>query len=123
MRKYLGLVLCIAFLALGAVVSIKDKDKTSKDITLKFELQKTTWNGDDIYIWGKVKNKGSKTYDAVTVTFTAYKGSKFIGRENWRIEPSTLKKSQIGYIDKKYVKCEKRKPTRIEYKVMGTVVK
>ena len=114
------LILGIAFLSLGAIISIKDKDTTSKDIPLKFKLQKTLWDGEDVYIWGKVKNKGTKTYKFITVTFTAYKGSKFVGRDNWCINPGTLKKGNVGYINKKFVNCEKRKPTRIEYKVMGT---
>ena len=120
MRKYMiGLILCIAILSLGAVVSIKDKDKTSKDIPLKFELQKTTWDGDDINIWGKVKNTGSKPYKYVQVVLSAYKGSKFIGRNIWCVTPRTLKKGNVGYLDKVHVYCEKRKPTRIEYKVLG----
>jgi hypothetical protein len=65
-----------------------------------------------------VENTTQNTYDNVKVIFTV-KGSsgKFIGRKVWDADPSKIEPGQIGFIDGKYVRCERKKPYYLEYNV------
>lgn len=102
------------------VILIKSKEKTSNEIPLEFILEKTKWDGKDIWIWGAIENSTSKTYEKVKVRFTAKgRAGKFIGRKVWDTDPATIKPGQIGYIDEQYVRCERKKPYYLEYNVSG----
>jgi hypothetical protein len=105
------------------VIVVESKDVTSKDIPLKFELQKTTWDGGQgmIRIWGKVSNDSKTPYEFVQLSFTAYdKDGKFIGRKQWVCNPANVGTRQVGYIDDDFIETEGRKPFKIEFKVLGT---
>jgi hypothetical protein len=120
---------CTAVLALALLVTtviavaekiivLKSEKKTSNDIPLEFILEKTKWDGTDIWIWGSVENTASNTFENVKVIFTV-KGSagKFIGRKSWDTDPPRIKPGQIGFIDERFVRCERKKPSYIEYNV------
>ena len=100
------------------IIVIKSEKKTSNDIPLEFILEKTKWDGKDIWIWGAVENSTSKTYENVKVIFTLKgRAGKFIGRKSWNTDPPKIKPGQIGYIEEQYVRCERRKPYYLEYNV------
>ena len=104
----------------GEVIATKNKDVTSKDVPLKFVLEKTVWDGEDINIWGTVTNKEKTTYRNVSVIFTVKDADgKFIGRKGWFVEPDTVGPNQVGYIEKKFVSCEQQKPATVEFSVVG----
>lgn len=117
------LVCALGVVCLGAeVISTKSKDSTSKDIPLTFTMEKTTWDGKDINIWGKVRNSGTATYKHVKIVLTAKdERGEFLGRNSWTTEPDELGPGQVGLIDSKFVECEKRKPAQIEFQVIGDV--
>jgi hypothetical protein len=65
-----------------------------------------------------VENTTQNTYGNVKVIFTVKVSSgKFIGRKVWDADPSKIKPGQIGFIDGKYVRCERKKPFYLEYNV------
>jgi len=124
MRKILiavlGAILLTSGVFAGQLLVTKSKDVTSKDIPLKFTLEKTTWDGDDVKLWGTVKNTGNVKYTSVRVIFTARDAKgKFIGRNSWYIDPTDIGPGQVGYIEDKFVQCEGRRPTSVEFSVIG----
>jgi hypothetical protein len=125
MRKTLVTTVVVAVVMTGVVlagelITTQSKDVTSKDVPLKFVLEKTTWDGTDINIWGTVKNTEKTKYRYVKVIFTAKDADgKFIGRQSWYTEPLEIGEGQVGYIEDKHIRCEKRKPSQIEYSVIG----
>ena len=109
-------LVCVA----GELIVVKSKNTTSEDIPLQFKLEKTKWDGDKIKIWGTVKNTGKIRYEYVKVIFTVRDSKgKFIGRNSWYAEPNTIGLGQVGYIEDDFVECEGRKPSKIEYSVVG----
>jgi hypothetical protein len=124
MTKVLYAIIVVVFpinaVNAAELITTQSADVTSKDLPLKFVLEKTTWDRDDILIWGTVKNTGSAKYRIVKVIFTVRtpKG-EFIGRKTWHVEPNEVGPRQVGYIEKKFVECEGRKPSKIEYSVIG----
>ena len=124
MRKVLVKAISIVLVANAAIaaqlITTKSKDATSKDIPLQFKLEKTTWERDNIYIWGTVKNTGQVKYRYVEVVVTAKDArGKFIGRRSWFVEPDDIGPGQVGYTEKQHVECEGRKPALLEYSVLG----
>jgi hypothetical protein len=102
------------------LILVKSKEKTSNEIPLEFILQKTRWDGKDIWIWGAVENSTSKTYENVKVRFAAKgRAGKLFGRKAWDTDPTAIKPGQTGYIDEQYVRCEHKIPYSLEYKVTG----
>ena len=107
----------------GELFATRSKDMTSKDISLKFVLEKTTWDEEDVLIWGTVENTGTAKYRAVQVVFTVRDArGKFIGRHTWYVEPDEIGPEQVGYIEQKHVYCEGRKPSQIEFSVIGMMM-
>ena len=81
MRRTLLTIAVLAVALSGAALAAESKDETSKDIPLAFVLEKTNWDGDDINIWGTVKNTGKDKYKNVKVVFTVRSADgAFIGR-------------------------------------------
>lgn len=117
----LGASCCFPFGAVAAeVVVVESKDQTSKDLKLKFELEKTTWDDETLNIWGTVENTGKVKYKYVQVIFTCKdKNKKFLGRNTWFVEPEDIGKGEVGYIEEKFVETEGRKPAILEWKVIG----
>lgn len=117
---------CAAGLAnAGDVVVVESKDHTSKDIGLKFELEKTTWDTDikTLKLWGTVENTGEVKYRSVQVIFTARdKNKEFLGRNSWFVAPDNIGHEEVGYIDDKFIETEGRKPAIVEFKVVGEKV-
>jgi hypothetical protein len=112
------LVACAAIAAQPIIT--KSKDVTSKDIPLTFKLEKTTWDGSDIRVWGTVKNPSKTKYTSVQVIFTAKDGNgNFIGRHTWFTDPSEIAEGQVGYIEGDFVDCDGKQPTVLEYSVIG----
>jgi len=107
--------------ALAAEIIITESaDVTSKDLPLKFTLEKTTWRRDHIYIFGTVKNTGTTKYRYVQVIFTVKDAEgKFIGRRTVFVSPFDIGPGQVGYIEGSFVECEGRKPSKVEYSVIG----
>ncbi|MGK0291448.1 MAG: hypothetical protein ACI86H_002916 [bacterium] len=102
----------------GELIVIKSKNKTSTDISLEFVMEKTRWDGEDINVWGTVKNTGTKTYKMVRVMFTARdKNGRFIGRNDRFTDPKTIGPGQVGYIVNKHIECDRRRPKILEFKV------
>ena len=112
------LLLTVVSAIAAQIIVTKSEKKTSKDIPLEFILEKTKWDGKDIWIWGVVENTTQNTYEQVKVIFTV-KGSsgKFIERKVYDTDPPKIKPGQIGYIDEQYVRCERKKPYYLEYNV------
>jgi hypothetical protein len=115
----------VGILVAGVVVAAqpvvtRSKDITSKDIPLKFKVEKTTWDGTDIRIWGTVKNTGQVKYRSVKLIFTTKDAhGKFIGRNSWFADPSEMESGQVGYIEDKFVECDGARPALLEYSVIG----
>ena len=104
----------------GEIIVTQSTDVTSKDVPLKFELEKTVWDGQMVHIWGKVSDAGSTKYETVRVVFTAKDASgKFLGRRTWFVDPSDIGPGQVGYIEDKFVDCDGQKPSKIEYSVVA----
>lgn len=113
-----GASLCRA--AAGWPVFVENSDRTSRDIPLKFELQKVVWDNNHINVWGKVTNPSNRPYKYVEVSFTALDESgNFLGRNGWYCEPGNINPGEVGYIDDKFIASEGRLPAKIEYKVFG----
>ncbi|MGK0291447.1 MAG: hypothetical protein ACI86H_002915 [bacterium] len=122
MKKIIVLFLlatCFFYTAYASeLINIKSKDKTSTDLSLQFVMEKTKWDGEDLWVWGTVKNKGKTTYKFVYITFTARgKNGKFISRHQHSTQPSTIGPGQVGYIVYKDIECEGRRPKVVEFKV------
>ncbi len=101
------------------VILLPSNDKTSEDIALKFELEKTKWDGKDLKVWGKVKNTGQKSFWIVEVFLTAQDNNRnFITRESMYTVPAAIDAGQVGYIEK-WITCEGKKPAYIEFSVLG----
>ena len=125
MRKVFFLtMMTVAFIATIVLaenlVVVSSSDKTSKDIPLKFELEKTVWDGEDLKVWGVVSNNSNGSYKFVKVIFTArdYE-DRFIGRQSWHVDPSGIGQNEVGYIEGKHIGCEGRRPDRLEFSVVG----
>ncbi len=102
------------------VIVVEAVEKTAADIPLKFEVQKTTWKYGRLYIWGKVSNPSDTVFDFVRVNFTCTdKAGNFLGRGTWHCDPYLIGPKEVGYIDDKHLETEKRKPAKVEYKVVG----
>ena len=128
MKKAIFMIAILLFLSAstsnyavaGEILQVKSKDKTSANIPLKFTFEKTKWDGDDIWVWGTISNQTNKTYKSVYVIFTARGHSgKFIGRKTCRAKPPEIAPGQVGYIEKRYIDCEGRKPISIEFMVIN----
>lgn len=117
----IGASCCFSVGAVAAeVVVVESKDQTSKDLKLKFELEKTTWDDETLNIWGTVENTGKVKYKYVQVIFTCKdKNKKFLGRNTWFVEPEDIGKGEVSYIEEKFVETEGRKPAILEWKVIG----
>lgn len=113
--------ICLVSSAKSAeLIVVESEDQTSKDLPLKFELEKTTWEFDTFQIWGKVENTGKAKYKFVRVTFTCKdKDKKFLGRKSWFVDPSEIGKDEVSYIEGSHVETEGRKPAIVEWKVTG----
>ena len=124
MKGYVISLIGIAMFSVAAfaeeLVVVKSKDATSKNIPMQFTLEKNTWDGDNIKIWGTVRNTSKESYECIKVIFTAL-GVKeeFIGRKACGTEPGEIGPEQVGYIEGDYVECEGRRPSQIEYAVIG----
>lgn len=114
---------CLLLLTATAVAELeveKSKDETAGDTPLTFELQRA---GDGGYggfqVWGKVVNATDKTFENVQVIITIYdaKGG-FLGRGRASANPGKIGPGQVSYIDELSVNIEKRKPARLEWKVV-----
>jgi hypothetical protein len=101
---------------------IKSKEKTSEDIPLDFEHEKTSYEHGYLKIWGSIKNKNKgQTYDFVKVTFSIFgsQGGQLITREYTYTEPKMISFGEIGYIQEFMIKCRPSQINVIEYKVTG----
>lgn len=121
---FLAIVLS-AFLESGGlyaeVTAVESKNKTSADIPLKFDLEKTEWTPTvkKLQIWGTVRNTGKKTYPFVTVIVAAYDAAgKFLGRDTLYSEPSMIKPAQVGYVNS-FLNTGEQIPAKLEYTVSG----
>ena len=123
-----AILLLVAFLCATAlraedkIILVQSKDTTSKDIPLTFELEKTEVDKvNDLQIWGTIRNESDVTFDLVKITFTTRdKQKKFLGRDEWYCEPSTLRKGDAGYITAKFVAGDSKKAAILEYKITGS---
>jgi hypothetical protein len=99
-----------------------DTDKTSKDIDVKFALQKANWSGENLVLFGKVTNETAKDYGYVQVILTAYdKEGNFITRTTTGIYPEVLGSGKVGYLDSEYIETGDLIPARITLKFIGEV--
>jgi hypothetical protein len=99
---------------------VRGEDKTSADIPLLLELEKTMWTGTDVRLWGTVRNRGATSFRFVRVILTARDSrGQFIGRNTWFAQPSAVGPGQVGYIEGVFVECEGRRPAVIEFSVVG----
>ncbi len=97
-----------------------DTDKTSKDIDVKFELQRTTWAGENLQIFAKLKNETDKDYRYVEAIITVYdKEGNFITRSTSSTYPELLGKKKVGYLDANYVETGDQIPARVTIKLTG----
>lgn len=124
MRNILIILLAALFIAkaviAGELISVKSKDVTSMDIPIRFILEKTTWREGKVAIWGAAKNNSTGTYNFVRVIFTVRDDNgNFIGRNTCYAEPSSIGPNQVGYIEDGHVDCEGRRPSIIEFSVIG----
>lgn len=129
-------VLALACLWLGSFTSLlyaadltktliveADSDKTSKDIDVKFELQKASWAGENLVVFGKVTNETAKDYTYVEVILTVYdKEGNFITRTTTGIYPEVIGSKKVGYLDADYIETGDLIPARLTYKFVGEVV-
>jgi len=100
-----------------------DSDKTSKDIDVKFELQKASWAGENLVLYGKVTNETAKDYNYVEVIITAYdKEGNFITRTTTGIYPEVLGSKKVGYLDADYIETGDLLPSRLTLKFVGETV-
>lgn len=116
------IALCVTFLSRNAYCDVSvlpSKNKTSADIPLTFELERTEWaeGVKQLQLWGTVRNTGKKTFDLVTVIVAAYDSSgKFLGREIKYADPSLIKPGQVSYVNG-FINTGKQLPVRLEYTV------
>jgi hypothetical protein len=106
--------------ARAELIVVESKDVTSKDVPVKFTLERTSWKYDSLVVWGKVQNGGTRKYGFVKVLITALdKDKKFLGRIEVFCDPHSLDKGQVGYITQAILDTEERRPAAIEVKVLG----
>jgi hypothetical protein len=99
-----------------------DKDKTSKDIDVKFDLQKAAWAGENLKLFGKLTNESAKNYRYVQVVLTVYdKEGNFITRSMASIYPDVLGSEKVGYMDADYIETGDLMPARVTIKVTGEI--
>jgi hypothetical protein len=99
-----------------------DSDKTSKDIDVKFILQKAHWAGENLVLYGKVTNETAKDYRYVEAIITAYdKEGNFIMRTTSSIYPEVLGSKKVGYMDGDYLETGDQIPARITLKFTGEI--
>jgi hypothetical protein len=100
-----------------------DSDKTSKDIDVKFTLQKANWTGENLVLYGKVTNETAKDYGYVEVIITAYdKEGNFITRTTTSIYPEILGSKKVGYLDAEYIETGDLIPSRLTLKFTGEAI-
>jgi hypothetical protein len=97
-----------------------DTDKTSKDIDVKFQLQRANWSGENLTLFGKVSNETQKNYQYVQVILTVYdKEGNFVTRSTTGIYPDVLGSMKVGYMDADYIETGELIPSRVTIKVTG----
>ena len=116
----IALVLIVNVAIAAQIITTKSKDVTSKDIPLQFKLEKTTWDGDYIRVWGTVKNTGRANYHFVKIVFTAKDAQgKFISRTSQYADPYDIEPGQVGYLEGALIECDGTRPAALEYSVLG----
>ncbi len=98
---------------------LPSKNKTSADVPLNFELERTEWSSgvQQLQVWGTIRNNSKKKFDSVTVVISAYDSAgKFLGRETKYAAPLLIKPGQVSYING-YMNTAKQMPSRLEYSV------
>jgi hypothetical protein len=99
-----------------------DKDKTSKDIDVKFQLQKANWTGDNLALFGTVTNETATNYQYVQVILTVYdKEGNFVTRSTTGIYPDELGSDKVGYMDADYIDTGDLIPSRVTIKITGEI--
>lgn len=99
-----------------------DKDKTSKDIDVKFDLQRASWTGENLTMFGKITNESAKNYRYVQVIVTVYdKEGNFVTRSTVGTYPDVLGSEKVGYVDADYIRTGELIPARATIKITGEI--
>lgn len=121
-KKLVILLALVAANAFGQSIYVtKSQDRTSEDLPLAYNDQKTTFEDGRVEMVGTVKNTGGTAYEWVKVVFTASKSSGgFIARNYTYTDPKVIAPGQIAFVECS-IDVAGEKPGKIEWTVMGTV--
>jgi|GEM_PF-3864006 len=98
-------------------IDVQLRDQTVEPIPLHYSLQKATFDGQTVFLWGTIVNRAAQSYHDISITFTAKdKNGQFLGRNTWYAEsPGTLGFQQQSTLDANTIETGGKKPATIDY--------
>lgn len=94
--------------------------RTVATTPMTFVLEKSVVRGNTLQIWGEVKNDTGWTFRFVRLIATARDaGDRFLGRNDWSVEPGTVGPGMAGYVNGATIQCDGGVPETLEYSVLA----